>query len=194
MDKVADLMIAVDKFPVISQESTLREAILTLDKVENEFSSGKRPQRILLVVDGENRVVGKLTPKDVIRGLDPDYAKQLGEHAKIINESYKYLMRSGALHALQELASTPWDDLCVKSRDTKIRDFIPDPPPTQIVEPGDSLNKALHRFIIGKHHSLFVTDGKRLIGLLRFTDVYRVILSKIKYVCYTPDQMDQASP
>ncbi|MBS3935813.1 MAG: CBS domain-containing protein [Sulfuritalea sp.] len=186
MNKVEDLMITVDKFPAISQESTLREAILTLDQVETEFSSGKRQQRILLVVDGENRVVGKLTPKDVVRGLDADYPKKLGEHAKIIDDNYKYVMRSGSVRALQELGATAWDDLCVRSRDTKIKDFICDPPSTQIVEPGDSLNKALHRFIVGKHHSLFVTDGKRLIGLLRFTDVYRAILDKIKYVCCDP--------
>lgn len=183
MNKVEDLMIPVGKFPVISQESSLREAILTLDRVEQEFSSGKREQRILLVVDQDNSVVGKLTPKDVIRGLEPNYERLLASQAASLASNYGYVMHSQSILALQDMTTTPWDDLCAKSKDTRIKDFLLAPPRSQIVELDDTLNKALHRFILGKHHSLFVTNGKQLVGLLRFTDVYREILGKIKHVC-----------
>lgn len=184
LDKVEDLMVPVDKFPVISQEATLRETILALDKAEQEFASGAREQRILLVLDEKSDVLGKLTPKDVIRGLEPNYARLMTTQAASLASNYKYIMNSQSLLELQDLTTTPWDDLCAKGKDIKIKDFLIKPPLTQVVQVGDSLNKALHRFILGKHHSLFVTDGQRLVGLLRFTDVYRVILSRIKYVCY----------
>jgi len=185
LDKVEDLMVPVEKFSVISQEATLGEAVLALDQAEQDFVSGRRPQRILLVLDQDNSVVGKLTPKDVIRGLEPSYERLMVVHAASLADSYKYIMNSQSLLELQDQTTTSWDDLCVKAKDIKIKDFLIKPPRTQVVQIGDSLNKALHRFILGKHHSLFVTDSQQLVGVLRFTDVYRVILSRIKYVCYT---------
>ncbi|MDI6746435.1 MAG: CBS domain-containing protein [Rhodocyclaceae bacterium] len=183
MSKVEDLMVPVGKFPVISQESTLREAILALDKVEQEFLSGQREQRILLVFDEQEGILGKLTPKDVIRGLEPNYGKLMAVHAVSFQNDYKYVMQSQSLLELQDMTTTSWDNLCAKSKETRIKDFLVKPPLTQLVQVGDSLNKALHRFILGKHHTLFVTEGKKLVGLVRFTDVYREILGRIKYVC-----------
>lgn len=183
MDYVEEYMIPVDKFPAISDESTLREAILTLDQVECEFVRGERPQRILLVVNAAGDVVGKLTPKDVIRGMEPNYARAMTENVSSLAANYKYIMNSRALLDLQDFTTTPWDSLCANSQTIKIKDFLIPPPPSQIVQVGDTLNKALNRFILGKHHSLFVTEDGRLVGVLRFTDVWKQILDRMKYVC-----------
>jgi hypothetical protein len=48
---------------------------MALERAQEEFLSGKREQRIMLVTDSENKVVGKLSPIDVVRGLEPNYEK-----------------------------------------------------------------------------------------------------------------------
>lgn len=180
-NKVEDLMVPVGKFPMISQEVTFAEAVLALDKAQEEFAAGKREQRILLVVDQENRVVGKLTPIDVIRGLEPNYGKLVDTHASAFVSNFDYVI-STMREQMQQM-SAPWDDLCVKAKDVRVREFLRKPGPGQVVQTGDSLNEALHRFILGGHDSLFVTDGQKLVGVIRFSDVYRQILGKIKNVC-----------
>lgn len=188
MSNVDDLMVSVSKFPTISQEATLREAILTLDRVWEEYASGQREQRILLVFDHENSIVGKLTPKDVIRGLERSFGNLRGvpaaaAQANPLLDTYRYVMNSPSLRELRERTETPWDDLCSRTRDTRIKDFLTTPPSSQVIEAGDSLNKALHRFIVSGHNSLFVTKDKKLVGVLRFTDTYRELLDRVKHVC-----------
>ena len=115
MNNVEDLMVSVSKFPAISQEATLREAILTLDRVWEEYAAGQREQRILLVFDHENSIVGKLTPKDVICGLEPGIGNLRGvtaaaAQADPLLETYRYVMNSPSLRELRERTETPWDD------------------------------------------------------------------------------------
>ncbi|GAB6057435.1 CBS domain-containing protein [Desulfonatronum parangueonense] len=178
---VESLMVPVDKFPRISQDVTFSEAVLALDKALEEFMDGKREQRILLVYDNENRIVGKLTPIDVIRGLEPNYGKLVDTHASAYVSNFEYViatMREQAQHL-----SAPWDDLCVKAKNVRVKEFLRKLTPAQVVQASDSLNEALHRFILGGHDSLFVTDGQKLVGVIRFSDVYREIQGKIKGVC-----------
>ncbi len=49
--KVRELMRPVEEFPRISNQATFMEAVDALEKAEQEFSSGKARQRILLVYD-----------------------------------------------------------------------------------------------------------------------------------------------
>lgn len=182
-DKVKTFMVPVDKFPMISQEATFAEAVLALEKAQEEFAAGKREQRILLVVDQANRVAGKLTPIDVVRGLEPNYGKLVDTHASAYVGNFEYVIAT-MREQMQQL-SAPWDDLCLKARNVRIKEFLRTPAPSQVVQAEDSLNEAMHRFILGGHDSLFVTDGEKLAGMIRFSDVYREILARIKGVCKT---------
>lgn len=178
-NKVESLMVPVDKFPMISQDVTFSEAVLALDKAQEEFMAGKREQRILLVRDQDNRIVGKLTPIDVIRGLEPNYGKLVDTDYSAYVSNFEYVIQS----MREQMQTAPWDDLCAKAKDARVKDFLRKPTPAQVVQVSDTLNEALHRFILGGHDSLFVTDGQKLVGVIRFSDVYREIQGRIKGVC-----------
>ena len=48
-----------------------------------------------------------------------------------------------------------------------------------------SLDEAIHRLIIGQHHSLLVTadrDAREIVGVLRLTDVFAFV-SKAMHAC-----------
>lgn len=178
--KVRDYTVPIGKFPMISETATFAGAVIALDRAQEEFMSGKREQRILLVCDNDNKVVGKLSPIDVVRGLEPDYDKVVNPQASgFISAGY-------VIESMQDqllLWSKPLDDLCTLSKDVKIKDFIRRPGPTQIIEADESVNHAFHRFVLYRHDSLFVMEEQKLIGLLRFSDVYKEIVRKIKDVC-----------
>ena len=45
-----------------------------------------------------------------------------------------------------------------------------------MVRTDDSMDKAFHLFVVGRHDSLFVTEGEAVVGVIRFSDVYREIV------------------
>lgn len=178
---VKDFMVPIAKFPRISDTATFSGAVMALERANEEFLSGKREQRILLVTDSENKVVGKLSPLDVIRGLEPNYEKLVDEQSSVYVGNFDYVIQPMKDQAM--LWAKPLDDLCVTAKDVLVRDFIQAPKAHQVIEQDATLNNAFHRFVMFKHDSLFVMDGKKLVGLLRFSDVYREIGRKIKETC-----------
>jgi len=177
---VKDLTVPIGKFPLISETATFAGAVMALERAQEEFLTGKREQRILLVCDGDNKIVGKLSPIDVVRGLEPDFDSVVDPTASgFISTGYVI----DSMKDLSLLWAKPLDDLCRTAKDIRIKDFIRHPGPSQVIEAEDSLNMAFHRFVIFRHDSLFVMDNGKLSGLLRFSDVYREIARRIKDVC-----------
>ena len=43
-----------------------------------------------------------------------------------------------------------------------------------------TLDEAIHQLIIGSHQSLLVTEGGRVVGVLRLTDVFHEVMLAIK--------------
>lgn len=183
MDGVWDLVIPAAEFPVISEEASLREAILALDTAHSDFMAGKRKQRLLFVLDSAGDVIGKVSPKDVLKGLIPNYANLADRQAAKLPGDFDYLRNSRALQGLMEYTVMPWDDLCVMARDVKVKDFVLRPDQNQIVQLRDNLNKAIYRFILGRYDNLFVADDGKLVGMIQFADVYGMVLDRIKTKC-----------
>lgn len=168
---VEKLMISIEQFPRISEDETFGAAVGRLDQCRVDYKSGKSEQCILLVCDEKGRVTGKISPMDILRGLEPQYKQMgevVGEHT--LGASYDHMMRS--LFDQATLWTKPLKELCSKARNVKIKDFIRHPTATQTLDVKDSLDQAVHRFVIGRHDSLFVTDGSQLRGMLLFSDLY----------------------
>lgn len=178
---VKDFMVPIAKFPRISDTATFSGAVMALERANEEYLSGKREQRILLVTDSENKVVGKLSPLDVVRGLEPDYEKLVDEQSSVYVEKFSYVIQP--MKEQTTLWAKPLDDLCTTAKDVLVKDFIQPAKSSQIIDLNANLNNAFHRFVMFKHDSLFVMDGKKLVGLLRFSDVYGEISRRIKESC-----------
>ena len=43
-----------------------------------------------------------------------------------------------------------------------------------------TMNEAIHQLIIGNHHSLLVTNGSDIVGVVRLTDVFEFIRLRLK--------------
>lgn len=176
--KVRELMRPVKEFPRISNQATFVEAVEALEKAQEAFSSGKAAQRILLVQDEGGKIVGKLSPMDVVQGLEPNYDRI----DSLKNES-RYRLGQKILDRMKEefrLWQRPLGELCSKAYDVKIENFAKLPSPDHMVKADDRMDKAFHLFVVGRHDSLFVTEGEEIVGLIRFSDVYRKIAQTMK--------------
>ena len=176
--KVRELMRPLDEFPSISSTATFMEAVEALEKANQEFKSGKALQRILLVYDATGKVVGKMSPMDVVQGLEPKYrnidipkSKSYSRLMQTVHESMKKELR---------LWHDPLKELCKKSYHVKIHEFIKMPTPDHMVRVDDKMYEAFHLFVVERHDSLFVQDGQNIVGLIRFSDVYKKIREAMK--------------
>lgn len=169
---IRELMAPVGDFPKISENTLFYEVITALDKSLHDFQSGKSKQRTLLVEDGDGNILGKITPKDVVKGLEPQYDKI---------DSFTDNIRYGVPHIVETMKKDymlwqkPLDDLCRKAGEIKATNMITRPGELQSVDIGASMDQAFHLFVTTGHDSLYVMENDKIVGLLRFSDVYTAI-------------------
>jgi len=171
--KVRELMRPIDEFPRISSQATFMEAVDALEKADQEFKSGKAPERILLVYNGRSKIVGKLSPMDVVQGLEPNYF-----NIESISSTPHYRLAQISLESMKKqfrLWHEPLAELWKKAYRIKIHDFIKMPTPDHMVKADDRMDAAFHLFVLARHGSLFVQDGQEIVGLILFSDVYNKI-------------------
>lgn len=175
---VRELMRPVEEFPRISSQATLGEAVEALEKAREDFSSGRASQRILLVHDEAGKIVGKISPMDVVQGLEPNYDK-----IDSLKNISRYHLGQSTMDSMKEqlrLWQEPLSDLCKKAYALKIENFVKMPTPEHMVNADDKIGDAFHLFVVGRHDSLFVRDGEEVAGLIRFPDVYSRIAQTMR--------------
>jgi CBS domain containing-hemolysin-like protein len=62
--------------------------------------------------------------------------------------------------------------LCSALSNEKVKDYMQKPTEGEFVSETDTFNIACHRIVMGRHHSLLVTQGKKIVGILRSTDLF----------------------
>jgi hypothetical protein len=167
--KVRELMTPISRFPRIADTAPFYEALQALEAAQENYLSGKSPQRILLVEDAGGNIVGKLSPIDLIRGLEPKYDDVEMEKTSA-RFGVGYVRKS--MQDEYRLWKTPFQDLCRKAADVRIKDFVRSAEERQSINIDDPLARAFDCFVMGRHDSLFIVENKKIVGLLRFSDVY----------------------
>ncbi|MDJ0653320.1 MAG: CBS domain-containing protein [Xanthomonadales bacterium] len=76
-----DLMIPLDSYPHLPDTATLSDAILAFVGSQIERKGRFSLPRIVLIIDGENHLVGQVRRRDILRGLLPDFFTQDESHA-----------------------------------------------------------------------------------------------------------------
>ncbi|MFH1998434.1 MAG: CBS domain-containing protein [Planctomycetota bacterium] len=173
-------MVPLSDYATVNENATLYEAVIELEKVRQDFGPGKHPHRAVLVKDGEDKIVGKLSLWDVIKALEPRYREIT---------DFKHSMRFGFstqfVHAMVQnygLWQKPIEDICRKAAGTRVKDVMYTPAEGEYVKEDATFDEAVHMLVIGHHQSLLVTDkkGEHVIGVLRLVDVFNEISDLIK--------------
>jgi len=159
--KVAkDVMIGIFEYPHVPYWFSISQAIRI---VKVSFLSAKKypDPMAVLVFDEKYNLMGTLTLKDILRGLEPRFLKP-SEKAQVPAEDESAL-------------SLIWDTLFNESS----KDLVEKPvseimaPAKYFVEPGDPLTKAAYLML---HHDLILLpvleNKKKFVGLVRMIEVF----------------------
>jgi CBS domain-containing protein len=179
---VKDLMIPLAEYAKVSEDATLLDAINALDEAQDNFDKNKYKHRAILVFDKNNHIVGKISQHDVIKALEPNY-KKIEKSWHEISERFgisETLIES----ALKEysLWDKPLQNLCQKAVSHNVKEVMYTPTEGEYISEDAGLNEAIHRLIMGRHHSLLVTSDSQnnIVGVLRLTDVFEFIAQEVK--------------
>ncbi len=176
MNFVRDLMVSATKCGRIHQDVTIGAAILMLDHGHNgPFAGGELLNHAaLLVLNKDNLVVGKFSPTEIVRNMDPIYHSQQGA------ETIAHTAGSGLTPALLKsltqnspLRCESFEQICRNVLNLKVKDCMVLPQRNQCVLESDRLEEAIHKLATGAHQSLLVTSEERIVGILRLSDVFQ---------------------
>jgi CBS domain-containing protein len=176
---VKDLMVPLSEYATVSEDATLCDAMLALEKAQGEFDQTRYRHRAVLIYDKHQKIIGKLSQLDALKALEPKYKElQTDGTSRHLGFSTKFIQ--GMLDQFS-LWATPLGDICKKGADRKVKDFMYTPTEGEYVLEDASLDVAIHQLIIGHHQSLLVTDkvGK-IVGVLRLSDVFAAVFHKLK--------------
>jgi CBS domain-containing protein len=175
--KAKDLMVPLEEYATVSEHASLVDAVTALERAQQLFDRNHYPHRAILVFDRNGKIVGKLSQRDVLRGLDPELAKH-GPVQSVLGRARDAAIHYGFSKAwigamLTELArEKPLDELCDKAADIRVRDIMYTPGEREYVSEDTGLNEAIKKLVRGGHQSLLVTRRRDVVGVLRLTDVF----------------------
>lgn len=174
---VKDLMVPLSEYATVSKDATLAEAVKALRDAQKVFDPNKYRHRAILVLDEKKNVIGKLSLICILRALEPKYDEMISD-TRPMHLGFTRQFQKAMLEQLR-LWEAPLKDICKKAADIKVENFMVRPDEGECVEKDASLNEAIHQFVMGHHQSLLVTEDKRIIGILRLTDVFTKISDMI---------------
>jgi Mg/Co/Ni transporter MgtE len=162
-----DVMIGIFEYPHVPYWFTISQAIRIV-KV-SFISSKKYPDPMaILVFDEKYNLMGTLTLKDILRGLEPRFLKP-SEKAQVPAEDES---------ALSLIWDTLFDKGAKESAERPVSEIMS--PAKYFVEPTDPLTKAAYLML---HHDLILLpvleNKKKFVGLVRMIEVFDEISSGI---------------
>ena len=176
--KVKELMVPLDDYATVSHEATLRDAVLALEEAQKTLDPSRHKHRAVLVLDEKGKVISKLTMKNILVALEPNYGKIEGTDV---------LERSGySPELIQDMLEDnvlwmePLQFICQRAAGLKLVDFIQAPSADEYIDENATLDEATHRLVICPYLSLLVTGGDAVVGILRLSDVFSKICDIIK--------------
>jgi CBS domain-containing protein len=175
---IRDIMVPLSEYATVRVGATLLDAVLALEKAQEDFEHYHYRHRAILVLDGDGQVVGKLTQLDVLRALEPEDPCD-GDPRQLMRFGFSNQFIRG-VQKQRRLQAPPLDSLCVKAAGRSVEDFMQTPSEGEYVEEDAPLDMAIHQLVVGDHLSLLVIRREKIVGILRLTDVFGAIFHLMK--------------
>ncbi|WP_319409693.1 CBS domain-containing protein [uncultured Desulfosarcina sp.] len=175
---IDDLMVPLSEYATVTVGATLYEAILALEKAQEDFDQTKYRHRAVLVLDRTGKVVGKISQHAALRALEPQYLKMASN-----SSAANYGFSVPFLKDLQEqysLLDGPLENICKKAAKMKVENFMTKLTEGEFIDSGASLDQAIHLLVMGHHQSLLVKKDGNVVGVLRLTDVFASVFHVLK--------------
>ena len=177
---VKELMVPLSEYATVTEDATLYDAVLSLEEAQENFEDKhtRYRHRAILILDKDGGVIGKLSQLDVLRALEPKYTDMIkGEGSHRFGFTKKFMQ---SMLEDYNLFADPLDDICRKAGEQNVKTFMYTPTEGEYISQEASLDVAIHQLILGHHQSLLVARDKKIVGILRLTDVFAAVFHKMK--------------
>jgi CBS domain-containing protein len=177
---VKDLMVPLEEYATVSQDATLFEAVLALEKAQEQLDRTRYLylHRAILVYDKNEKIVGKISQLDILQALEPKYM-EMGEPRSLSKAGFSPNFLRSMLEQYA-LLSEPLIDVCRKGGKFKVKNFMYSLSEGEFVKEEASIREAIHSLVMGRHQSLLVTRDEKITGILRLTDVFKEVFQTMK--------------
>ena len=173
---VKDIMLPLSEYATISQERTLREALVALDNAQLGLTNDRHHHRAVLVLDAQGDVVGKLSHWAILRKLEPRFLDTEALSAlcrENLTADYMVDMEESLSDVLTGLSG-----LCRRASGVKAKEAMV--PAGESIDQDASLVSAIHQLVVSHANSMLVTHDGRTVGILRLSDVFETVAAVIK--------------
>ncbi len=179
---VKDFMVPLSDYATISKGSTLYEAVLALEDIKKDknVDQSVHPHWIVLVLDKNQEVIGKMSQLNVIRALEP-----ITEQTATADRISKFGFSSNFVAAIREESFQNGDALeyvytdPVKM-DMKVEDFMETLVENEFIDENTSLNSAAQQLTVRNRLSILATRDDKVVGVLRLSDVFSALIEAMK--------------
>lgn len=165
---VKDFIIPLEKYPNLNENQTIHDAV----QVIRSFICGENDHlryAALLVLNDQNQLVGSVTLRDILRGLDPRFR----EFPKV----KKFEGKGSEFPDLTILWEESFFVECTQRSHVPIKDFMS---PIHHVKGGDPILKALSIMLSTNDDILPVVDKDKVFGVIRLEEIFKEINDRCK--------------
>lgn len=177
--KVKDVMLPISSYPTVNVKGTLLDAVRALENAQKDRPPEIEPYRAVLVVDDDGKIIGKIGQLAFLKALEPKYNIVVDidklTQANLSSEFIETIMDH------YDLWRESFFDVCGKAHTVLVKDIMM--PVVQNISQDASIAEAIHKIIMWQTLSILVTDGNKIVGILRLSDLYKEIANFITNVC-----------
>lgn len=189
--RAADLMVPIDQFATVNEESSLYDSVIALQKSRNVFGKHEKINAIL-VFDQKNDIMGKINFWDLLKAVEPRYTALNYPREITDRECCSECEFVSSVQRTYGLWREALLDLCSKAPLVTARDVMKPLSDAERIEESASMEEALNRMILRRLDSIVVMRGSEVVGVLRLSDIAEEILGRIE-ACPVSESSESSS-
>lgn len=171
---VKEIMIPISNYVTVRKSDNLTEVLRAIES--RRAAEQGHAHRDAIVVDKNERFVGKVTMLDIFRSLEPNYrkAKREGDRQQTLTDTFVQSMVKDFRLWLE-----PVESVCERGGKVTVAAAMHIPDKSEYLEEDDTLEKAMNYCVMGVHQPLIVRKGDEVTGVLRFGDVFEIVREQL---------------
>lgn len=181
---VKDIMNPIEEYDKIDIEAQLCDALAILKRNYEKTKKGGNYHKTLFVTDASQKIVGKLSMYDLIRGLVPESAKESEiQTARVLSSRMvEAADKAGEMLEQYQWLHTSFIDLVKQEAHKKVKDLMSRAVP--VLKEDDKMNYAFFvLFKEGVRQQLVERDGK-IVGVINLMVVLTELLETVGPECH----------